>query len=76
MLLSHILGDFCANKGKKRKTRHMEHDFDEEDYIPSIIPPSTKLYLETLVAADHTVINFHGRRHVAQYIMTLMNIVI
>lgn len=35
---------------------------------------STK-YLEMALAVDHTVIKFHGKQRVQQYVLTLLNIV-
>lgn len=32
-------------------------------------------YLEMALAVDHTVIKFHGKQRVRQYVLTLLNIV-
>ena len=34
-----------------------------------------KRWLELALAVDHTVIRFHGRERVQQYVLALMNIV-
>ena len=31
-------------------------------------------WLEMALAIDHTVIKFHGKQHVQQYVLTLLNI--
>ena len=41
----------------------------------SIVGDDPIKYLEMALAIDHTVIKFHGKTRVRQYVLTLLNIV-